>query len=1003
MLRYKTLLLFACLLTITSNIGAQQILPEDIPTPNASDLGKYGDIPVSYYTGRASISIPLFSTEYKNIPLSMSMDYDTSGIRLNSLPGWTGQNWTLNVGGVITRTVEDRQDELEYPPCGENIVNKSGHRVPIQNIPCYFKNYNKLPNWIQNESVLKDSIGALCGDLAPDIFTFNFMGKTGKFFLGNDGEWKVLSDDNLDILMDINDNVSYIRPFIREYPKRTVDYEQPKTIRGFIIRDGDGNSYYFGYYQDINGIQQDNWYPIDYSISFFGVSEKENKESWKANSWYLTEVRDRHNNLVYQFQYERGVFLPQLLVSWGYIKTSEWCKINWAHYFEDNHMGPTGCPVSGSLESPVYLKRINSTNGITIEFNREQWEKSGTDLYPGLSYYWRQEYYYQYNEGYNGVTTPYYYLQSNDYYPMKYQYREANDNINRLYNPLASTRLYDLKEIRIYNRYETFGSLYWKFTYNNSNRNMLTTLEKESRFNQQVIDDCGKFEFEYNDYSQLPNDYLSSAVDHYGYYNGREFLDVCNNNYNIFCNPQVDSLSICREPDESCTKMGMLNKIIYPTGGFTEIKYEGNTYNTIIGYRRSPYYLNEEKYTGGLRVKSIYDCDGTDTLRHKTFAYEDGELHMVPKYTWNNWHPQAISNNSSYNMSVAFTTAIFPLVNYSGSHIGYSKVTERNMDGSYKIYRYSNFSEGMPEQPIYKTNIGSPYDKFSEHGYKRGKLLSEESFSKEGRLMKKESFNYVVDDNSKYVLTSNMFYNLFWTGCEFYTGGIYKLYYPKYSLEHSTDTIFYNNGRQETMENYYSYYSGTKHINYPYEHNVDIRLLTQENHLGISNNSTYMYSYPFTESSNNPFKKYFLLCPTQKRTFKNGYNIITENTIYRQWSDRVFSPEYITQTRNGNTKEDIRFTSYSPGGALTSFVKDGVTTNLKWDFFEGRIKRKTEGSKLTSEYTYTPLYQVASIKYPNGYTKFYDYDISGRLIRISDGDEDNRKTIQEFQYNLINY
>lgn len=35
------------------------------------------------------------------------------------------------------------------------------------------------------------------GDYMPDIFYFHFMGKSGKLFLGNDGNWKVASDDNL--------------------------------------------------------------------------------------------------------------------------------------------------------------------------------------------------------------------------------------------------------------------------------------------------------------------------------------------------------------------------------------------------------------------------------------------------------------------------------------------------------------------------------------------------------------------------------------------------------------------------------------------------------------------------------------------------------------------------------------------------------------------------------------------------------------------------------------
>ena len=80
-------------------------------SPTAADLGKYGCIPVSYFTGQAEISIPLFSTEQLGIPFQMSLSYDGSGQLLNKLPGWTGHNWSLMAGGVITRVENGLADE----------------------------------------------------------------------------------------------------------------------------------------------------------------------------------------------------------------------------------------------------------------------------------------------------------------------------------------------------------------------------------------------------------------------------------------------------------------------------------------------------------------------------------------------------------------------------------------------------------------------------------------------------------------------------------------------------------------------------------------------------------------------------------------------------------------------------------------------------------------------------------------------------------------------------
>jgi len=78
----------------------------DVPAPEAASLGKYGDVGVSYFTGNPNISIPLYNLTVRDVSMPITLDYESSGVRVNSLPTWAGQNWTLNVGGVITRTVK---------------------------------------------------------------------------------------------------------------------------------------------------------------------------------------------------------------------------------------------------------------------------------------------------------------------------------------------------------------------------------------------------------------------------------------------------------------------------------------------------------------------------------------------------------------------------------------------------------------------------------------------------------------------------------------------------------------------------------------------------------------------------------------------------------------------------------------------------------------------------------------------------------------------------------
>lgn len=83
-------------------------------------------------------------------------------------------------------------------------------------------------------------------DQGPDVFIFNFMGHSGKFYLGDDGQWKVQSNENLDINFDVANFESDDRNFQYTpfgYPKPGAMEREPKTIAGF----GDAQRNYVSY------------------------------------------------------------------------------------------------------------------------------------------------------------------------------------------------------------------------------------------------------------------------------------------------------------------------------------------------------------------------------------------------------------------------------------------------------------------------------------------------------------------------------------------------------------------------------------------------------------------------------------------------------------------------------------------------------------------------------------------------------------------------------------
>lgn len=91
------------------------------------------------------------------------------------------------------------------------------------------------------------------------------------------------------------------------------------------------------------------------------------------------------------------------------------------------------------------------------------------------------------------------------------------------------------------------------------------------------VDIHKKHNFYYNDYDGLPTR-LSFSQDHYGYFNGKV------NNYLVPTpNPfdyegQAFGFIISnREPDPTYASKGVLSKIVYPTGGYDTLMYEGHT------------------------------------------------------------------------------------------------------------------------------------------------------------------------------------------------------------------------------------------------------------------------------------------------------------------------------------------------------------------------------------------------------------------------------------------
>ncbi|OJJ17211.1 hypothetical protein BKI52_31375 [marine bacterium AO1-C] len=209
MFPYQWLLLVGLLLGANANLWAQ-VTPDVPKSPNAESMEKFAEIPVGLYTGIPNISVPLCGLKSKQLSTAVSLSYHYTGFKPNEVPSWVGLGWTLNAGGVITRTVQGRPDDLP-----------GGYHNYADQIKTSYDPYNNSSDW----SFLKDiHLGDKDGQ--PDLYNFNVGGVAGQFFL-----------------VKVNNKLE-----ARLIPHQNIKIEVPEDIKngGWKITTPDGTIYEFG-------------------------------------------------------------------------------------------------------------------------------------------------------------------------------------------------------------------------------------------------------------------------------------------------------------------------------------------------------------------------------------------------------------------------------------------------------------------------------------------------------------------------------------------------------------------------------------------------------------------------------------------------------------------------------------------------------------------------------------------------------------------------------------
>jgi hypothetical protein len=169
------LLVIGSMLLLLNVTRAQPLKSYVPPAPNAASLGTYGQIPISEYSGVPNIQVPLYTIEADGFKLPVTLSYHSGGFRVADEASWVGLGWSLNSGGVITRSKRHKDD----------FSINGFYRIAAANRGC--------GNNVDQE---------------PDVFYYNIGTQTGKFIItgpGNGHVTRSFTKDNLKFVYNSGD------------------------------------------------------------------------------------------------------------------------------------------------------------------------------------------------------------------------------------------------------------------------------------------------------------------------------------------------------------------------------------------------------------------------------------------------------------------------------------------------------------------------------------------------------------------------------------------------------------------------------------------------------------------------------------------------------------------------------------------------------------------------------------------------------------------------------
>ncbi|MBP1223644.1 SpvB/TcaC N-terminal domain-containing protein [Flavobacterium sp. 1355] len=425
------------------------------PSPQAFKFAMYGNTPVGLFTGTPNIQLPLFTYKTNNINVPFSINYSSGGIKVDDVNSVTGLGWNLIGGGVITRIIRNQEDDYyeDYPLKHFDITSTSSDVMNRLYFNFYGEDYGK--------------------ERERDLFMFNFMNYSGKFYF---------DDNNKVVFLERND----IRIEVINNPG--------DEIYSFLVTAPDGVKYFFQEKEQTMLRTQGGGHSIP---------------SIKFTAWYLNKIVHPKGDEVY----------------FGYVNSTK-------EYVQgESQQASKSYPLMQNCASGQgYIKGI-TFSGIF----------SHTIRIIGKSL--------------ASITS-----NKADFGSVLFDYE---DKIST--NEPATV----IKTITVKGKASNIiEKIDFDYLVTNNKRIFLNGFH--------FLEETNKYAFSYISPNTFPVR-LSKSQDHWGYFNGanNSMLIPRINDYGF---ETFDYQAADREVKQGYSQIGLLNKITYPTKGYTELTYEPNTY-----------------------------------------------------------------------------------------------------------------------------------------------------------------------------------------------------------------------------------------------------------------------------------------------------------------------------------------------------------------------------------------------------------------------------------------